>query len=73
MQYAMTMACEVASLVPRGGTEVAWRGDDVVNCQSSSSDVLDSSVDDNRCASCGSSLATCVDGDLHARVSGRRP
>ena len=55
-----------------GGTEVALRGDDVVDCQSSSSDVLDSSVDDNRCASCGSSLATCVDGGLHARVSGRR-
>ena len=56
-----------------GGSEATWRGSDVVDCQSSSSDVLDSSVDDNRCASCGSSLATCVDGDLHALVIGRRP
>ena len=49
------------------------RGDGVVDCQSSSSEVVDSSADDSRLASCGSSRETCVDGDLHARVIGRQP
>ena len=54
-------------------TGATFRGDDAVDCQSSSSDVVDSSVDEIRCASCGSSLLGCVDGDLHARAIGRRP